>query len=401
MVESEGEAEAACAAVLTPPLSLEGGLAAELRPANLAQRVLSLFLNVRPGSDLSHFQLPATFNLPKSQLQLYGEGVYCAGEDLLGRCARGRDSLERLACVVAWSISTTRPPIFGFAPYNPVLGETHHVSTTSSCGGGLNVLLEQVSHRPPVTALHATDARGEVRLVWCQSPAPRFHGASVEAAVRGARELRLLRHAETYVVGCPGLLIRLFPSPACEWSGDVRVVCAESGLEAQLSYCRTRRSFLGFGGGDARCVRGRIFRSAEPGDTLCEIDGFWDRQVTRRDLATGEVSVLYDAQRAIGDLATPVVQDRKGVSASESAVVWGEVSDAILKKDWETAQQAKRRVEDTARRFAKERNDRGEVWTPKHFSLSQNKSGDWECWPLEDSVPPAPIVVPSSSSSSS
>lgn len=58
-VESEGEAEAACAAVLTPPLSLEGGLAAELRPANLAQRVLSLFLNVRPGSDLSHFQVRA------------------------------------------------------------------------------------------------------------------------------------------------------------------------------------------------------------------------------------------------------------------------------------------------------------------------------------------------------
>ena len=54
-VESEGELEAA--AVLTPPLALEGGLAAELRPANLAQRMLSLFRNVSPGSDLSHFQV--------------------------------------------------------------------------------------------------------------------------------------------------------------------------------------------------------------------------------------------------------------------------------------------------------------------------------------------------------
>jgi hypothetical protein len=70
---------------------------------------------------------------------LYGEGVYCAGEDYLSRCARGKDSLERFMAVVAWSISTTRPPIFGFAPYNPVLGETHHVST-----GSLHVLLEQV-----------------------------------------------------------------------------------------------------------------------------------------------------------------------------------------------------------------------------------------------------------------
>lgn len=40
---------------------------------------------------------------------------------------------------MAWSISTLRPMTFGVAPYNPILGETHHVSS-----GTLNVLLEQV-----------------------------------------------------------------------------------------------------------------------------------------------------------------------------------------------------------------------------------------------------------------
>ncbi|KAL6900767.1 hypothetical protein ACP4OV_005443 [Aristida adscensionis] len=385
--QSDGEATRRTA-VLTPPLSLEGGLAAELRPANLVQRVLSLFRNVTPGSDLSHFQLPATFNLPKSQLQMYGEGVYCAGEDLLGRCAGGKDALDRLTTVVAWAISTTRPPIFGFAPYNPVLGETHHVSA-----GSLNVLLEQVSHRPPVSALHATDDGGNVELVWCQSPVPKFHGASIEATVRGKRQLRLPRHGETYEVDCPNLLIRLLPSPSVEWSGDVRVVCAASGLEAELTFCRSR-SFLGLGG-DARCVRGRVLRSASR-EALREIDGHWDRTVSLRDAATGEASVLYDAARAIGSLAAPAARDHRGLAPTESAVVWGEVSDAILSKDWERARQAKRRVEDEARRLAKEREERGEVWTPKHFSLSQTKNGDWECWPLEESVPRAPITVDSS-----
>jgi hypothetical protein len=60
-VESEVDASASAAgeatAVLTAPLSLEGGLAAELKPANIVQRVLSLFRNVRPGADLSHFQV--------------------------------------------------------------------------------------------------------------------------------------------------------------------------------------------------------------------------------------------------------------------------------------------------------------------------------------------------------
>lgn len=77
--------------------------------------------------------------MPKSQLQCYGETIYCCGEDYLSRCARGRNGLERFVSVVAWCISTARPAIFGQAPFNPILGETHHVSR-----GSLNLLVEQV-----------------------------------------------------------------------------------------------------------------------------------------------------------------------------------------------------------------------------------------------------------------
>ncbi|KAK9160900.1 hypothetical protein Syun_007241 [Stephania yunnanensis] len=85
--------------------------------------------------------LPPLFNLPKSQLQCYGESVYCTsvGEDVLSKCNKGETQIERLLAVVTWSISTLRPLKFGVAPYNPVLGETHHVSR-----GSLNVIIEQV-----------------------------------------------------------------------------------------------------------------------------------------------------------------------------------------------------------------------------------------------------------------
>ncbi|XP_058113005.1 oxysterol-binding protein-related protein 4B-like isoform X2 [Magnolia sinica] len=85
-------------------------------------------------------KLPPIFNLPKSQLQLYGESVYCIGEDTLSRCANGKNALERFTSIVTWNITTAQPAIFGLALFNPVLGETHHVSR-----GSLNVLLEQVS----------------------------------------------------------------------------------------------------------------------------------------------------------------------------------------------------------------------------------------------------------------
>ncbi|KAE9608085.1 putative oxysterol-binding protein [Lupinus albus] len=94
--------------VLTKPLSLEGESNSDTTytAPNLLQRILSLFKNVRPGSDLTRFESRREF-------------IY----------------------VVAWCISTTRPATFGVAPFNPILGETHHVSK-----GNLNVLLEQVLH---------------------------------------------------------------------------------------------------------------------------------------------------------------------------------------------------------------------------------------------------------------
>lgn len=42
---------------LTKPLSLDGDSEVDYRAPNLIKRVLSLFKNVRPGSDLSRFQV--------------------------------------------------------------------------------------------------------------------------------------------------------------------------------------------------------------------------------------------------------------------------------------------------------------------------------------------------------
>jgi hypothetical protein len=135
-------------------------------------------------------------------------------------------------------------------------------------------------------------------------------GTSIEATVNGKRQVRLLKFNETYEVDCPNLLIRLLPSPSVDWSGTVRIACKESGLEAELSYHRIH-SFLGIGG-DTRCVKGKVFRSSSGSqETVCEIDGHWDSTVSMKDVQSGEVSVLYDAKRAIADLATPEVKDQE------------------------------------------------------------------------------------------
>ncbi|URE02494.1 Oxysterol-binding protein [Musa troglodytarum] len=324
--------------------------------------------------------------MPKSQLQCYGESVYCINEDYLTRCPRGKSSLERFTSVVAWSISTMRPAIFGLAPFDPILGETHHVSR-----GSLNVLLEQVSHHPPVSALHATDAKENIELIWWHSLVTSFHGTSVEAVINGKRQLKLLTFGEDYEMDSPNLVVRLLPTTGADWLGDVKIRCKDSGLEANLCYHKSQ-SFLGFGG-NSRSVRGNIFDS-KTSKTIYEIDGQWDSIVNLKDVHSGEVTVLYDAKKAISKLKTPVLEAPENLWPTESATVWREVSQAILNMDWEKASEAKRRIEEKGRELHREWKSRGEVWVPKHFSVAHTKDNEWDCCPLEHSVPLAPIAVP-------
>ncbi|KAI4335375.1 hypothetical protein L6164_014024 [Bauhinia variegata] len=363
--------------VLTKPFSIDD----VYRAPHLIQRILSLFKNVRPGSDLTRFQLPPLFNFPKSHLQCYGEQIYCTSSDLLSKCNNGQSPLDRFISVVAWSISTTRPVIFGFSPYNPILGETHHVSK-----GNLNIFLEQVSHHPPVTALHATDDKQNIEIIWCQHVVPKFN---VEGQVHGKKELKLLNHRECYEMNSPNLLVRFLPVPGTDWIGNVSIRCQESGLVAEL--CYRSHSFLGFGG-NQRSIKGKIFDSLSL-KVLYEVDGHWDRTVTVKDKQDGKFRVIYDAKQVISGLQAPVLMDAKSVRATESTLVWSGLSQAIMKKDWEKAREAKKTVEERQRDLLRERESKGETWIPKHFVVSHSKEGGWECSPIQRWVPAAPIIA--------
>ncbi|XP_019454618.1 PREDICTED: oxysterol-binding protein-related protein 4C-like isoform X2 [Lupinus angustifolius] len=384
MQESEGKKDTKI--VLTKPFSLESESDnSDSRAPNLLNRILNLLKNVRPGSDLTHFQLPSLFNFPKSQLQCYGEAVYCRGSDLLRKCNSEQSPVERFKSVVAWSISTTRPTSFAVAPYNPTLGETHHVSK-----GNLNVLLEQVSHNPPVSALHATDEKENIEMIWCQQPVPKFSGTSIEAQVHGKRQLKLLNHGETYEMNSPHLLIRILPVPRVNWVGSVNIRCLETGLVAELFY-KSTLSFLGLGK-NRKLIQGKIIDSSSS-KVLYEVDGYWDRTVTLKDTKSGETRVIYDAKEVISGLQAPIVKVKQRVWPTESALVWSELSQAILNNDWEKAREAKQLVEERQRKITAERETNGKVWIPKHFAVSFSKEGAWDCSPIHKWVPSAPIIA--------
>ncbi|KAF8114019.1 hypothetical protein N665_0043s0088 [Sinapis alba] len=372
--------------VLTKPYSLEDEKDSEHTASNVIRRILSLLKNVRPGSDLTYFQLPPQLHLPKSQLQCYGEMIYSfGGHDLLGECSRSDLPIERLKSVVAWNISKLRPVLFGYAPYNPVLGETHHVSN-----GHINVLIEQVSHHPPVSALQATHEKENIDVTWIQHFIPKFRGAYVELEVKGKRVMKLQSRKETYDMNQPRLIVRLLPVPRPDWSGKMKIKCPETDLEAELHLVSD--SFIErFRGNNNRSVKGSISESSS-GIKLYDIFGHWDSIVMAKSLKTGENEVIYNAKESISGLKPPTVVNLKEVMESESAVVWSKVSEGIVNKDWERAREAKKAVEEKQRKSLKEREVSGESWVPKHFSLVK-KGKDWDCTPLQMTVPRAPLVI--------
>lgn len=372
--------------VFTPPLSLDPKPAGDCeKQKNPLTRVLEVLKSMRPGADLTRFQVPVQLNLPKSQLQSYGETLYCCSQDLLGACALGSSPLDRFLRVVAWHISTCRLVPFGQVPFNPVLGETHHVSA-----GHLNVMLEQVSHHPPVTALYATDDVNKIRTQWWHTTCPRFYGNKVEGTINGKRTLWLDSFQEVYDTTSPKLLIRLFPAPGTEWVGSSTVKCGASRLEATLTF--KGKHLFGLRGTVGQ-VSGKVLDTST-GTTLYEINGAWNKTIAVKNMKTEESSVIFDAQVALTNLKGPTLRSKKEeLEAMESLVVWRSVMGGIVKKEWEVARQAKIEVEERQRDLAKRRKADGKVWLPRHF-VDVDGEDCWQWRHIGESVPRAALVVP-------
>ncbi|PNY03438.1 oxysterol-binding protein, partial [Trifolium pratense] len=296
-----------------------------------------------------------------------------------------------------------------------------------------------VSHHPPVTALHATDDKENIEMIWCQQPVPKFYGTSVEAQVHGKRQLKLLNHGETYEMNSPNLLFKILPVPGANWVGTVNIRCLETGLVAELSY-KSSHSFLGLGG-NHNVIKGKIFDSSSC-MVLYEVDGHWDRfqglgcspikavrelgserrktfspypvgalelrepfpsmrgsgrtrlwTVKLKDRKNGKVRVIYDATEVISELQPPILKDEESVWPTESIHIWSELSQSIVNKDWEKAKEAKQVVEERQRELKKEREAKGENWIPKHFVVSYNKEVGWNCSPIHNCVSAAPIIA--------
>lgn len=117
--------------------------------------------------------VPVYFNDPTNILQ-----QQCAGfeyHELLDEASKEPDSIRRLALVSIFSISMAAfIERSNTKPFNPLLGETYEYEHTH-----YRYFAEQVSHHPPITAIHMEGKAGY--RVWSNiRPKTKFTGKSLQ-----------------------------------------------------------------------------------------------------------------------------------------------------------------------------------------------------------------------------
>ncbi|XP_015786978.1 oxysterol-binding protein 1 [Tetranychus urticae] len=103
------------------------------------------------GKELTKIPMPVNFNEPLSMLQRLTEDFEYA--HLLHKAATIDDSCNQLVYIAAFCVSSYATTSVRLnKPFNPLLGETYECDRTSDLGW--KSIAEQVSHHPPMLALH-------------------------------------------------------------------------------------------------------------------------------------------------------------------------------------------------------------------------------------------------------
>lgn len=145
------------------------------------------------GRDLSRVTMPVVFNEPLSFLQRLTEDLEYAG--LLRKANQASDPHRRLLYVAAFALSGCAS-IHGRVgkPFNPLLGETFELDRPEIG----RVICEQVSHHPPISALHCEHAdycfweSNEVRI--------RLRRSGIECRAHGLAHVTLSRWPDDHYV---------------------------------------------------------------------------------------------------------------------------------------------------------------------------------------------------------
>ncbi|CAK7217726.1 hypothetical protein SBRCBS47491_003268 [Sporothrix bragantina] len=300
----------------------------------------------------------------------------------------GADSTSVSSSSSSSRSSLSSQDVAGQAP--PPLSRSTTISSsstasTSSCSCGTDrmttrLIAEQVSHHPPITAMHIADDVHGVRADGYARVEMTFSG-NVQVRQVGHAVVRVDAYDEEYLIPLPDIKVRGFLTGRLypEITETYHVV-GSSGYTAEIKFSGQGMAWGGTRNAFVATVYGPVNNATSNGmpskkgskasdgrETLYTIDGVWSKGWTVRDARTGAVVETYNVDAPENAPAPIVLPDTATQDPWESRRAWAGVLDGLGKGDMSQTVAEKSKIEQAQRRMRAQEAAAGEVWTPLFF----------------------------------
>lgn len=257
-------------------------------------------------------------------------------------------------------------------PLNAFLGELFLATwTDAEAKCTTSLVAEQVSHHPPITAMHVSDAQHGVRADGYARVEMSFNG-NVNVRQIGHAVYRIDKYNEDYLIPLPDVRVKGFMSGCMypEIVGTYHIV-SSAGYVAEVRFSgegmlgRGKRNWF-----DARIYKKEDVKKKDP---LYEVSGCWSEGWTVKEGRTGDVLETYCVDAPENDPVPMEIEPVERQDPWESRKAWDGVLRGLKTGDMRMVVEEKTKIEQAQRNMRAREAEKGIMWEPLLF---KSRHGD-------------------------
>ncbi|XMA11337.1 hypothetical protein WAI453_004128 [Rhynchosporium graminicola] len=281
--------------------------------------------------------------------------------------AHEQDPKKRALLVLKWFLSTlkqqyaSRSEKFGNEkkPLNPFLGELF-LGKWVDAAGTTELVSEQVSHHPPVTAYRIANKEHGVYLEGYNAQKASF-SRTIYVKQIGHAVFKIPAFDETYLITLPNLHIEglIFGAPFVELN-DKTYITSSSGYTAKIDY-----SGKGWLSGKKNSFTATLYPTGHEKDVIYTATGQWNKTF---EITEGKKQIV-DTYSAVDFPTTPLtIAPVETQDPMESRRAWQKVAAGIAVGDMDATGVEKAKIEESQRELRKKEQAEGRQWERRYFT---------------------------------
>ncbi|EKJ77359.1 hypothetical protein FPSE_02437 [Fusarium pseudograminearum CS3096] len=329
--------------------------------------VLSYFSAVK--GDLSNVTAPPFILAPRSAIEI--PAAWACHHDLFLQPSEEPDAGVRALLLAKNYVCSLKQLVgadtedAGKKPLNPFLGELFLGSYSDKAGSQSQLIVEQVSHHPPVTACsiynkeRGISSRG---FVGQETSFSLVSGVAVRQT--GYAIIKDDKHDEIHLMTMPTILVKgvTTGNPYPELEGP-SYITSSSGYMTKIEFYGKRA----FGFGEKNQVVAEVFAPDNKKEPLYRITGQWTGNLVVQDSSKTTLEEFHVDKIPISPLSVAPIDKQ---TPWESRRAWSKVTHAIKERNIEKVYAHKSAIEDSQRRRRMEEEKKDVEWSRLFFTRS-------------------------------